>query len=480
VFCSEMTERQDLRTRLDAAQSVLMEGALGERLKREYRLHPDDHIALAGLVYDACGREALTALWNEYADIARRHGLPLLATTPTRRANRERVAASRYGESIVRDNVSLLCAVQRQSPADMHVGGLMGCRGDAYRATDVLPAADARAFHSWQAELFAEAGAEFLYAGIMPALPEATGMALAMGDSGLPYIISFMIRKDGRLLDGTTIGEAIHAIDESVDSRPMCYMTNCVHPAVLYAALSQPFNTTDVVRDRLWGIQANASRLAPEELDAGAALESSDPGLLADDMMRLRDDKKLKLFGGCCGTDGTHLEEIARRLGSAPGKRDGRGPVGVSVRPVSPADLPTIDRWAGVTATYLTRTRPYAEGADHHDPGAGLFWYMIAGAGADVGTVWIELLPAGSEAVLGIFLGDPYWFGRGIGTAAVGLAVAEFRRAHQHVPIVLRVRRSNARAIACYRRAGFTVTDSGSKPLPSGEVVPYYRMTCPP
>ena len=151
----------------------------------------------------------------------------------------------------------------------------------------------------------------------------------------------------------------------------------------------------------------------------------------------------------------------------------------VSLRPVSPADLPTIGRWAGLMAAYLTRTRPYDEGADHHDPGAGLFWYVIAGAGVDVGTVWIELLPAGSEAVLGIFLGDPSWFGRGIGTAAVGLAVAEFRRANQHVPIVLRVRRSNARAIACYRRAGFTVTGGGSKPLPSGEVVPYYRMTNP-
>jgi len=59
------------------------------------------------------------------------------------------------------------------------------------------------------------------------------------------------------------------------------------------------------------------------------------------------------------------------------------------------------------------------------------------------------------------------------------LAVAEFRSAHPHLPIVLRVRRSNTRAIACQRRVGFTVTGSGSKSLPSGEVVPYYRMVLP-
>ena len=78
-------------------------------------------------------------------------------------------------------------------------------------------------------------------------------MAQAMGDSGLPYIISFMIRGNGRLLDGTTINDAIQSIDASVEVQPACYMTNCVHPAVLYEALSQPFNATEVVRERfLW------------------------------------------------------------------------------------------------------------------------------------------------------------------------------------------------------------------------------------
>jgi len=104
---------------------------------------------------------------------------------------------------------------------------------------------------------------------------------------------------------------------------------------------------------------------------------------------------------------------------------------------------------------------------------------VIAEDELDVGTVWIELLPAGSEAVLGVYLGDPSDCGRGIGTAAIELAVAEFRSAHPHLPIVLRVRRSNTRAIACQRRVGFTVTGSGSKSLPSGEVVPYYRMVLP-
>jgi methionine synthase I (cobalamin-dependent) len=91
---------------------------------------------------------------------------------------------------------------------------------------------------------------------------------------------------------------------------------------VLYEALSRPCNSTELVRRRFWGIQANASRLTPAELDDASELDSSDAGSLANGMIRLRDDMYLRVFGGCCGTDGTHLEEIARRLAQHPcGKR---------------------------------------------------------------------------------------------------------------------------------------------------------------
>ncbi len=103
----------------------------------------------------------------------------------------------------------------------MYIGALMGCRGDAYLGDAVLPSAQAKEFHSWAADIFAEAGAEFLYAGIMPALQEAIGMAQAMEQTGLPYIISFMIRKNGKgLIDGTPISQAIAAVDASGRSPP--------------------------------------------------------------------------------------------------------------------------------------------------------------------------------------------------------------------------------------------------------------------
>lgn len=52
----------DFSTCIRSSSAILMEGALGERLKREYKLTIDEVIAMAGLVYEEKGRQALDAL----------------------------------------------------------------------------------------------------------------------------------------------------------------------------------------------------------------------------------------------------------------------------------------------------------------------------------------------------------------------------------------------------------------------------------
>ncbi|SNT07561.1 homocysteine S-methyltransferase [Anaerovirgula multivorans] len=293
---------------------ILMEGALGERLKREYDIPFDEIIALAGHIYNEKSKQALKELFQQYINISQHYHLPIMLTTPTRRANKERVAQSQYNESIIYDNVSFLREIKQDVPSDVYIGGLMGYKGDAYKATDVLSEEEAFEFHSWQASLFAKAKADFLYAGIMPALSESIGMASAMESTGLPYIISFMIKNDGKLIDGTTIHEAISVIDNATNRKPLCYMTNCVHPNVVAKALSRIYNQTSIVQKRFKGIQANTSLLSPEELDNCYDLKTSDADKLANDMLKLYKDFNFKIFGGCCGTDDTHMNEIAKNL----------------------------------------------------------------------------------------------------------------------------------------------------------------------
>jgi S-methylmethionine-dependent homocysteine/selenocysteine methylase len=135
-------------------------------------------------------------LWGQYIKIAGKYNLPFLAATPTRRANRERVQKAGLDRTIIYDNVNFLQQLKQESCIEMYAGGLMGCRGDAYTGEGAMTENDSHEFHGWQANCFKEAGADFLYAGIMPTLPEAKGMAKAMSDTALPYIISLTIQKD--------------------------------------------------------------------------------------------------------------------------------------------------------------------------------------------------------------------------------------------------------------------------------------------
>ncbi|WP_330387738.1 homocysteine S-methyltransferase family protein [Lacrimispora sphenoides] len=114
-------------------------------------------------------------------------------------------------------------------------------------------------------------------------------------------------------MDGTANADAIAYIDGLVQPKPVCYMSNCVHPGIVYQALLQPFNQNALVH-RFRGIQANTSPLSYAELDGSLDLKCSDPEPFAEEMMKLRRISSMNIYGGCCGTDGRHMEQVARRL----------------------------------------------------------------------------------------------------------------------------------------------------------------------
>ena len=192
-----------------------------------------------------------------------------------------------HGPELIAQNVALLRSLAQGGP--MCVGGLMGCRGDAYTGEGALPRQEARAFHRWQAEAFRRAGADFLLAGILPTAPEAQGMAQAMAETGLPYVLSLTLRRDGRLVDGTRLCDLIRETDALLgQGRPAFYMSNCIHPDAVRAALDQAFNRCGAVQARFLGVQANPSPRSFAELDGAEALQGDAPEPWAEAMLRLQ------------------------------------------------------------------------------------------------------------------------------------------------------------------------------------------------
>ncbi len=295
---------------------ILTGGALVQRLKTEFDADIDKHINHAGLIYS--NPELLELLYRQYIDIGHKNNLPIMVMTPTRKVNFDSLKASdlRFKNVIV-DACKFLNRIKASYNTysqNIMIGGSLGCKGDAYSGEKVLNIEASYSFHKKQTNIFQNEKVDFLFAGIMPEINEAIGMAMAMAETRLPYIISFMTTKDGCLMDGTPITEAITKIDNNVIKEPICYMANCIHPTNLKQALIHTKNKGRLNLKRFKGIQANASTLSPEELDNGNVIKQDDFDTIIREMYSLYKEHDLKIFGGCCGTNDRFLDTLSDNM----------------------------------------------------------------------------------------------------------------------------------------------------------------------
>jgi S-methylmethionine-dependent homocysteine/selenocysteine methylase len=85
-------------------------------------------------------------------------------------------------------------------------------------------------------------------------------------------------------------------------------MVNCAHPDHVAPVLDP---AAAWIR-RLGGLRANASRMSHAELDEAEVLDRGDPAELAELYRDLREvHPHLRVVGGCCGTDHTHIAAIS-------------------------------------------------------------------------------------------------------------------------------------------------------------------------
>ena len=290
------------------SKHIMMEGALGERLKSEYKVTFDENVAMGALVYDEKAGAALRQLWGQYYEVAAKYDVPFIATTPTRRINSERVGLSGYGEHIIRDNISFLKDVKESLCKNMYVGYMLGCKGDAYTGIGCCSAEESYDFHKWEIERAVAESPDFIYAALIPTYDEAAGISKCLGEYNIPYIISFTINEDGCLVDGTPISDTIEKIDSEVDNKPLCYMTNCVHPRIIYKALMK--NDIDVINKRFQGIQVNTADYPYAVLESSGQLVYSTPEELAESVKRIDDVFNIKIIGGCCGTNAIYMDRM--------------------------------------------------------------------------------------------------------------------------------------------------------------------------
>ncbi|MCJ7422129.1 homocysteine S-methyltransferase family protein [Sphingomicrobium astaxanthinifaciens] len=272
------------------------------------------HFSAITLIDGGHRENALLDYYRGFLDLAETHGVGFLLESPTWRASPDWAAPLGLSlEALAERNhraIRLLdeLRIEQDRAIPIVLSGCLGPRGDGYRADAPTSAREAAAYHRWQIDIFAEEQVDLVSGITITTVAEAVGIAEAARAAGLPCVISFTVETDGRLPEGTALGEAIAAVDAQTRAGPAYYMVNCAHPDHFARTLDPGAPWIG----RLRGLRCNASRRSHAELEAATELDAGDPDELAASHARLVERfADLHVLGGCCGTDLRHVRAIA-------------------------------------------------------------------------------------------------------------------------------------------------------------------------
>jgi S-methylmethionine-dependent homocysteine/selenocysteine methylase len=262
------------------------------------------------------GEDALRKYFRTYAELAKKHRSGLVLETATWRASADwgnkLGYTSRELAEVNRRSVAMLEEIRTEyetANSSIFISGCIGPRGDGYVPTALMSVDEAESYHSQQVETFAGTAVDLVTAITMNYTEEAIGLARAARNEELPVVISLTVETDGRLPTGQSLGDAIKQIDAATASYPSYFMINCAHPSHFSTIVEgeQPW------KDRIHGLRANASKMSHAELNEASELDAGDPEALGRDyaMLKSRQLKHLNVFGGCCGTDHRHVDQMA-------------------------------------------------------------------------------------------------------------------------------------------------------------------------
>jgi homocysteine S-methyltransferase len=280
------------------------------------------HFAMFPLLEDPRAVSELRGMYTRYLDIATRHGFGVIVGGLDYRASPDWGSLLGYSREALADMqlraIGFLRDVaspyEGQVPALMYAG-IIGPRGDAYEINRTITAEEAEEYHSEQLANLVRAGVDLAEAMTFNSVPEVIGLARAASRAKLPLAVSFTLDHDThRLVSGPTVKDAIETIDaETGDDRPAFYGINCSHPLEFMPAI-EPGEWFQRVRS----LRPNAAMMDKISLCTLGHLEMGDPPKLGELMGELaKQHPHIDIWGGCCGTWDTHLDEIARNVVAA-------------------------------------------------------------------------------------------------------------------------------------------------------------------
>lgn len=185
------------------------------------------------------------------------------------------------------------------------VAGSMAPLGDCYSPEQTPPRELLLREHQAMAEALVDAQVDLILIETQLTIEEAAAAAQAARSTGLPFFVSFVCGRDGRLLSGETLQQAFATL---ASFEPAALMVNCLPADEVLATLHPARPSAGGIP---LGAYANTGRL----LQAGVweSTEGADPAVYAGYAQRWR-DSGIVVIGGCCGTTPQHLSAISNGL----------------------------------------------------------------------------------------------------------------------------------------------------------------------
>ncbi len=275
------------------------------------------HFAMFPLLDNPDAVSTMREIFRSYLEVVAKHGMCALMGGLDYRASPDWGELLGYSPQGLAEanhqSIDFLREIAKEYSSDIPeilIQGLIGPRGDAYERNETITEDEAEDYHSVQLETLKEADVDLALAITFNNIPESIGVARAAAKIGVPLGISLSLDSTSKLNSGPSLAEAIDTIEAETNRSPEFYSINCSHP-VEYEPAIEPGDWIHRVR----GVRPNASKMEKIALCQIGHLEDGDPvelGELCGDLARRY--PHMDIWGGCCGTWNTHLDEIAKNI----------------------------------------------------------------------------------------------------------------------------------------------------------------------
>jgi len=296
-----MSRIQNLKNRLAKGDKIILDGATGTELQRR-------------------GVEVKLPLWSASAlitspDVVQevhkdyiRAGADII-TTNTFRTDRHSLEKGGLGEKTEELNkLAVILAKNARKgtgKTDVVIAGGLSPLEDCYKPDCVPSEKELLDIHRENAKYLAEAGVDLLFVETMNSISESKIALEVSKETGLDVAISFVCSKDGNLLSGESIENAVKAI---APFDPIAIFTNCQQSHIIGSSLKRLLQATDIPI----GVYANGEG-HPDDEDGWGFCE----GVTARKYLKCAEQwlaEGASIIGGCCGTSPEYIGLINKYL----------------------------------------------------------------------------------------------------------------------------------------------------------------------